>query len=189
MINWETVNGFSKAEFAPTKSWDGVNLDPVGSKLIDSQWDMHPALIDKAQELRSEANENFATRMIVSVNGGYAMSGHAEQSLHYGDESNDVVIGHAMDFHYKIPSATGGDCWAWYEAALFTWKHIDERYGLGFYPHSNTGFVHLDYREDVDDRHPAVWWQDNHGKYQTYPFDQFPFAIKDAFQELNKKEE
>jgi len=187
MIDWKNVNGFSKAEFAPAKDKEGDVLTDTTLCYLNESWDMHPCLIGKAQELRSKPNEYHATRIIVSKNGGFAYTGHADHSLHYClfEESvksnNNVDIGRAMDFHYK--NIVG--LWPWYEAAMFTWKHIDERFGLGFYPYSNTGFVHLDYRKDVEGRHPAVWWRDKNGKYRTYPFYQFPLAIKEAFDEIN----
>lgn len=198
--DWENIEGFNKSEFSPAKDKTGGALSENSLEHFDKYWDMHPAVIRKMADLRREANLIKKTKMIVSENGGFGFSGHAKSSLHYGvprdclvnggdvhdtlAEQDSVTLGRAADFHYETIGASGhGYCWTWYEAAIFTYKRIDEEFGLGFYPHSNTGFIHLDYRCDVSRVSPAVWWQDFEGKYHFYEFNDFPKAIAAAFRE------
>lgn len=201
-INWSLIRGFSKAEFAPTVDEKGVVLDKESLKFLSEYWDMHPTLIEKKVELRQKANLLKNTCMVVSENAGFSYSGHAENSLHYGvkkgvvfndidwfessAEKDGITLGRAVDFHYESIKVgeTGRQCWPWYEAAVFTYKHIDCRFGLGFYPHSNTGFIHLDIRHTVPHVSPTVWWRDKNGKYHFYTFDDFAQAMGDALHEF-----
>ena len=173
MINWNGIEGFSKGEFAPPED---IGID----------WDMHQKLINKLVELRETSLPKYdgKFRVLVHENGGFAVDGHSEKSLHYGDPAapeGAIKIGRAVDFHMEHYSIKH-NCWAlvpWLEQAMLLYPLLDEDcWGVGLYPNWNQQGFHLDYRLGVRDA--AVWWTKPVGGYKGYAFDCFSEALMDV---------
>ena len=175
VINWASVQGFSKAEFRPP-------VRPGTHEIDDADWDMQPGIIDALGLIRVMGMYKYGKfRVIIHANGGYAVDGHSKGSFHYK--------GRASDFHMEHFSAKH-ECWAlvpWIEQMMILHNSVSGNdYGVGLHPNwINRGF-HLDHRLGV--KAGAVWWQKD-GKYQFYKHEDFGMAVTDVLRNQFRKGE
>lgn len=172
-MNWENVVGFQKREFAP----DG--------KYPKWPWDMDPDLIMTLVYIRSNAVKisPVPVRIVIHKNGGFVLDGHSETSLHgqylwdpldgklYSPE--ETMIGRAADFTIEEKIGSSWVPWSWLKQAAFVFPMISPCNGLGIYPWWNRPGLHLDYRGDVPNRLPAVWFRSPSGEYFNRPPERF----------------
>lgn len=178
-MNWDNIVGFSKSEFAPK--------DPF----IGEKWDMDYNLVLTLHNLREAANVEAVNpiRFIIRINGGFALIGHGEKSLHGRYELADPSgvpadpyerLGRAADFtiEEKFPYdisvfENGWTPWSWLKQAAFVYGKIGPEHGLGIYPWWHRPGLHLDWRAENHERTPAVWTRTPDDEYIFQPFDLF----------------
>lgn len=159
-MNWKDFKYFTEDEFRPP-GYDGEVSMSLGFML-------------KLEAMRSQLGSSF----VIHKNGGFAVAGHANNSLHYA--------GLAADLHICRPAADGRSVAnrppaafeprAVVEQALLAWKW--SFLSIGIYPFWKQPGLHLDDRTAVG-LEKRVWFQDRDGKYRYYPYNQFHQCIGD----------
>ena len=147
-MNWKDFKYFTEDEFR-SPGYDGeVNMS-LGFML-------------KLEAMRSQLGSSF----VIHKNGGFAVAGHADNSLHY--------VGLAADLHICRPTAFEPRDVV--EQALLAWKW--SFLSIGIYPFWKQPGLHLDDRTAVG-QEKVVWFQDRDGKYRYYPYNQLHQCIGD----------
>jgi hypothetical protein len=147
-MNWRLIHHFSEAEFCPPG-----HVGPVG---------MEPAFVLELDRLRQDVGSAF----VIHANGGFAHSGHEENSLHYR--------GLAVDLHIRqAGSERPRDI---VEQAVLAYKWSS--FSIGIYPWWNCPGLHLDGRTAIG-RENIVWFKDQDGRYRYYPYARFDRCLRD----------
>jgi len=200
--DWSGVVGFKKEEFKPL----GIDEPMPGGTVALAEWDMHSRLIHKLERTRVKAAEEVPggrIQIVIKPNGGYAVTGHSDRSLHRGvvwERRQGVMFGRAADFSIqeRDPVVSTWETWPWVRQAILVHSICGPEWGIGIYPHWKDPGLHLDWRgpgytEDgsppggppggalvnITDRTPAVWTRDPAGKYKFYQFKNFWKLISD----------
>ncbi|MFQ5674129.1 MAG: hypothetical protein ACE5G9_13680 [Nitrospinales bacterium] len=153
-IDWNDFKYFSEDEFRPP-GFDGAL--PMGA-----------GFLLKLETLR----QHVGSPVVIHANGGFAVRGHAENSLHY--------MGLAADLHIRQGENAAGNDPASprdiVEQALLAYKWTF--LSIGIYPFWNRPGLHLDDRTAIG-KAKAVWFRDRQGNYHFYPYDQFHRCIRE----------
>lgn len=191
LTDWRLIDGFERRECRPLRNAQGVVLSRERS--LANWWDMHHVLMTRVNEIRHRAQMTtpYPVRVVVMPNGGFALDGHSPESLH-GQYMLNVVrdldepmIGRALDFTIEEKIKGVWTPWPWDKQALHCWKWLDKSFGLGVYPfwernRKQSPGIHVDYREDIADRNPAVWVRWKNGIYATTTFKNFHELIREV---------
>lgn len=147
-IDWSDFKYFSEKEFRPPGFEDEV---PMGL-----------GFLLKLETLRHQVG----SPLIIHRNGGFAVAGHAENSLHY--------MGLAADLH--IVGEGGGTVRHVLDQALLAhkWTFLS----IGIYPFWKSPGLHLDDRSAIG-KEKTVWFKDREGEYHFYAYGQFHNCIRD----------
>lgn len=173
-MNWDTIKGFKKREFAPP------NPTP-------HPWDMDFDLMFTLHNLRDAATHENRNRIrfIIRNDGGFSLTSHSKKSLHgryalgpAGLEHvpTEPILGRAADFtieEEEIPGSNLWVPWSWLKQAAFVYGKIGPAHGLGIYPWWHRPGLHLDWRQENRERTPAVWTRGPDDVYIFRPFNQF----------------
>lgn len=156
MIDWNDIKYFREEEFRPPGFRGDLNMG-IGFLL-------------KLDNMRAQVRSPF----VIHANGGYAVQGHSENSLHY--------MGQAADLHIaQAASAKPRDI---IEQALlaYKWSFLS----IGIYPNWNRPGLHLDDRTAVG-RDKVTWFKDHENQYHFYPYDEFYRCIRDLARYLEER--
>jgi len=155
-LDWSEVKHFSEGEFRP-KNYSG-------------EVDMSLGFVLKLDLFRSQVG----SPMVVHNNGGYAISGHSENSLHYEGLAVDIHIAEAVGPRDVVEQAL----------LAYKWTFLS----IGIYPHWNRPGIHLDDRTVIG-KEKVVWFRDHLGKYYYYSYNRFYQCLRDLiiYMESNPK--
>ncbi len=145
-FDWSEVKHFSESEFRP-KNYSG-------------EVDMSLGFVLKLDLFRSQVG----SPMYIHNNGGYAISGHSENSLHYDGLAADLHIAEAVGPRNVIEQAL----------LAYKWTFLS----IGIYPYWNRPGLHLDDRSAIG-KQKVVWFRDDLGKYHYYSYNRFYQCLRD----------
>lgn len=129
----KNIWSFIKDYFSPYEDWGDYEK-------------MNHGLLYVLYELRKIINKPFI------IHAGYGSKGHAPNSYHNRGGTSCAVDFHIKNFEKKDLIDI-----------IIALKDMNVLYGLGFYPFSNTKFIHLDLRG----KH-IYWHKNKKGKYEYY---------------------
>jgi hypothetical protein len=155
-MNWHEFKYFTEDEFRPPGYEAAVSMS-LGFML-------------KLEAMRSQLGSPF----VIHRNGGFAVAGHADNSLHYA--------GLAADLHICAPGTREPRDVV--EQALLAWKW--SFLSIGIYPFWNQPGLHLDDRTAAG-LEKTVWFRDRGGKYHCYPYNQFHRCLDDLIRHRAEK--
>ncbi|MBI5428397.1 MAG: hypothetical protein HZA02_09000 [Nitrospinae bacterium] len=147
-MDWSDIKYFTREEFRPEGH--------------DGDFDMGIGFILKLDNFRSQID----SPMVVHKNGGFAVSGHSENSLHY--------LGLAADLHIRERGSDRPRDVLEQALLAYKWSFLS----IGIYPFWNRPGLHLDDRAAIG-LPKKVWFQDRAGKYRYYPYEDFHRCVRD----------